>query len=171
MHWHMRCTKLLSLPQRAHTAACAWHGTWAPSPACSVGREAGAGPAACQQGAREGAAVRRARPFAVPLSSPPHRTGELRVGQDYFSLVSSGSGPSGAPCTELTDESSAVATEGCPRGQQGAMMLSSPWEHSLGVSAVRLRAPTEPGDVGGGRGKEDIGAQVTYLNIISKTLL
>lgn len=156
MHWHMRCTKLLSLPQRAHTAARAWHGTWAPSPACSVGREAQAGPAACQQGAREGAAVRRARPFAVPLSSPPHRTGELRVGQDYFSLVSSGSGPSGAPCTELTDESSAVATEGCPRGQQGAMMLSSPWEHSLGVSAVRLRAPRSPGTWEGAEAKKTL---------------
>lgn len=156
MHWHMRRTKLLSLPQRAHTAARAWHGTWAPSPACSVGREAGAGPAACQQGAREGAAVRRARPFAVPLSSPPHRTGELRVGQDYFSLVSSGSGPSGAPCTELTDESSAVATEGCPRGQQGAMMLSSPWEHSLGVSAVRLRAPRSPGTWEGAEAKKTL---------------
>lgn len=156
MHWHMRRTKLLSLPQRAHTAARAWHGTWAPSPACSVGREAGAGPAACQQGAREGAAVRRARPFAVQLSSPPHRTGELRVGQDYFSLVSSGSGPSGAPCTELTDESSAVATEGCPRGQQGAMMLSSPWEHSLGVSAVRLRAPRSPGTWEGAEAKKTL---------------
>lgn len=156
MHWHMRRTKLLSLPQRAHTAARAWHGTWAPSPACSVGREAGAGPAACQQGAREGAAVRRARPFAVPLSSPPHRTGELRVGQDYFSLVSSGSGPSGAPCTELTDESSAVATEGCPRGQQGAMMLSSPWEHSLGVSAVRLRAQRSPGTWEGAEAKKTL---------------
>lgn len=156
MHWHMRRTKLLSLPQRAHTAARAWHGTWAPSPACSVGREAGAGPAACQQGAREGAAVRRARPFAVQLSSPPHRTGELRVGQDYFSLVSSGSGPSGAPCTELTDESSAVATEGCPRGQQGAMMLSSPWEHSLGVSAVRLRAQRSPGTWEGAEAKKTL---------------
>lgn len=156
MHWHMRRTKLLSLPQRAHTAARAWHGTWAPSPACSVGREAGAGPAACQQGAREGAAVRRARPFAVQLSSPPHRTGELRVGQDYFSLVSSGSGPSGAPGTELTDESSAVATEGRPRGQQGAMMLSSPWEHSLGVSAVRLRAPRSPGTWEGAEAKKTL---------------
>lgn len=156
MHWHMRRTKLLSLPQRAHTAARAWHGTWAPSPACSVGREAGAGPAACQQGAREGAAVWRAQPFAVPLSSPPHRTGELRVGQDYFSLISSGSGPSGAPCTELTDESSAVATEGRPRGQQGAMMLSSPWEHSLGVSAVRLRAPRSPGTWEGAEAKKTL---------------
>lgn len=156
MHWHMRRTKLLSLPQRAHTAAHAWHGTWAPSPACSVGREAQAGPAACQQGAREGAAVWRAQPFAVPLSSPPHRTGELRVGQDYFSLVSSGSGPSGAPCKELTDESSAVATEGRPRGQQGAMMLSSPWEHSLGVSAVRLRAPRSPGTWEGAEAKKTL---------------
>lgn len=136
--------------------------------ACTVGRETGTGPAACQQGAREGAAVCRA---TVLLSSLPHHTGELHIGQDYFSLVSSGSGPLGAPSMELTDENSAVATQGCPRGQQEALMLSSPWEHSRGVSAMHLHTPTKPGDTGGGRGKEDIGAQVTDLNIISKTLL
>lgn len=47
------------------------------------------------------------------------------------------------------DEKSAVAAMGCPWGQQEATMLSTPWEHTRGVSPVRLRTLLESRDMGG----------------------